>query len=150
MFKKLICVCDLAYWNNASLRRLYLDRIITQMQFNIKYHCQEHHLAVPDEIITMLCASFSNMSRLVPHTTWFSKFLVHVMAPAMTRSYINNVFPMLRQLCAIVRIDCSHRTTKNRREKQKYKVYDPTTKQFVTKVRVCCAFAFCERSYKTL
>ena len=128
------CFFVLAYWNNAATRRMYLDRIMTQMQSNVKKHCLDHQLALPDEITTMLCAAFSNMGRLVPHVTWFSKFLVNVMAPAMTKPYIDNVFPMLRQLCAIVRIDCSHRTTKNRREKETYEVFDPKTKKLVTKV----------------
>ena len=104
------------------------------MQSKIKQHLFDEKIALPSEIITMICATFSSMSRLLPHVNWFSKFLVKVLAPAMTKSYINNVFPLLRQLCAIVRIDCSHRTTKNRREKVTYKVYDPKTGKMIEKV----------------
>ena len=63
-----------------------------------------------------------------------TKKLITTTPKLMTKPYIDNVFPMLRQLCAIVRIDCSHRTTKNRREKETYEVFDPKTKKLVTKV----------------
>ena len=52
----------------------------------------------------------------------------------MTDQYLANVFPLLRQLCSIVRIDCSHRTAKHCREKVVQKYIDPTTNETTTQV----------------
>ena len=109
---------------------------MTNMRSKLKTHLTQQQLSLPSDIATMLCASFCNMSKLLPNARWFSQFLTHVMSPAMTNPYRKNVFPMLRQLCSIIRIDCSHRTTKNRREKVKYSFIDPKTKQKGNKVRM--------------
>ena len=140
---------DEALWNIANTKRIYLDQILRQMHNKVEKYLNENNFAMPEDISIMLSASLCNMSRLLPHVTWFSKFLIKVVAPAMTDQYLANVFPLLRQLCSIIRIDCSHKTAKHRREKVVQKTVDKSTNEITTKVCIFLNIMLSHRWQKT-